>query len=66
MTPRPKASFQKTVTVALRISEEMASQLRGLQERDGIPVSEQIRRGIRLWLKAKGKKGGDGKVRGKA
>jgi hypothetical protein len=42
------------IVVTLRISETMDAQLRTVQERDGIPVSEQIRRGIQGWLKKKG------------
>ena len=45
------------------IDPELAEGLKTLKERDGIPESEQIRRGIKLWLEAKGvkvtrKKGG--------
>ncbi len=45
------------------IDPELAEGLKILKERDGIPDSEQIRRGIKLWLEAKGikttrKKGG--------
>ncbi len=28
--------------------------LEAVRDRDGIPVSEQVRRGIELWLKSKG------------
>jgi hypothetical protein len=54
MTPRPRSKYPKTIVVTLRISETMDAQLRTVQERDGIPVSEQIRRGIQGWLKKKG------------
>ncbi len=45
------------------IDPDLADGLKTLKERDGVPESEQIRRGIRLWLEAKGikttrKKGG--------
>ena len=46
MAPRKMRNF--------RIDEDLASGLRRIRERDGIPESEQIRRGIRLWLKSKG------------
>ena len=36
------------------IDPELLTALRTLKVRDGIPESEQIRRGIRLWLKSKG------------
>jgi hypothetical protein len=50
MTPRPKAKYPKNTVITLRISEAMAAELRAIQERDGVPVSEQVRRGIRLWV----------------
>ena len=45
------------------IDEDLADGLKAVKERDGASESEQIRRGIRLWLEAKGitvarKKGG--------
>ena len=45
------------------IDPDLADGLKTLKERDGVPESEQIRRGIKLWLEAKGikatrKKGG--------
>jgi len=36
--------------------QELIDALRKLKERDGVPESEQIRRGIKLWLKSKGVK----------
>ena len=36
------------------IDPELREGLRRLKARDGIPESEQIRRGIQLWLKQKG------------
>ena len=46
MAPRKIVNF--------RIDEDLALGLRRMKARDGIPESEQIRRGIRLWLKSKG------------
>ena len=46
MAPRKMRNF--------RIDEELAAGLRRVRVRDGISESEQIRRGIRLWLKSKG------------
>ena len=45
MAPRKMRNF--------RIDDDLAAGLRRIRVRDGIPESEQIRRGIRLWLKAK-------------
>ena len=36
------------------IAPDLAEGLKTLKERDGIPESEQIRRGIKLWLESKG------------
>jgi hypothetical protein len=36
------------------IDPDLLAALRVLKVRDGIPESEQIRRGIRLWLKSRG------------
>ena len=38
----------------LKIDPELLDALRAIKERDGIAESEQIRRGIRLWLESKG------------
>lgn len=38
----------------LKIDPELIAALRSIKARDGIPESEQIRRGIRLWLKSRG------------
>ena len=38
----------------LKIDPELLKALRELKERDGVAESEQIRRGIRLWLEGKG------------
>jgi hypothetical protein len=38
----------------LKIDEELLDALRHVKERDGVSESEQIRRGIRLWLAQKG------------
>ena len=47
--------------VNFHIAPDLAAGLKTIKERDGVPESEQIRRGIRLWLESKGitpKKGG--------
>lgn len=38
----------------LRLESELLKGLRQVRERDGIPVSEQVRRAIQVWLKDKG------------
>jgi hypothetical protein len=42
----------------LKIDPELLDALKAIKERDGISESEQIRRGIRLWLDQKGVKPG--------
>jgi hypothetical protein len=37
-----------------RLELELLEGLRQVRERDGIPVSEQVRRAIHAWLKEKG------------
>lgn len=39
---------------ALRLDPEILAGLRAIKERDGIPVSEQIRRALLTWLHEKG------------
>lgn len=37
-----------------RIDSELLEGLEGIRERDGVPVSEQVRRAIQDWLQKKG------------
>jgi hypothetical protein len=37
-----------------RIDDELLKALRDVHEREGIQISEQVRRAIRLWLESKG------------
>lgn len=46
MTPRIVTTF--------RIDDELLEGLRDVQDRDGVLVSEQVRRAIRAWLETKG------------
>jgi hypothetical protein len=46
MTPRKLHTF--------RIDEELFQAMQEIWERDGIQVSEQVRRAIRAWLQTKG------------
>jgi hypothetical protein len=39
----------------LKIDEDLLAAIREIRVREGIPESEQIRRGIRLWLESRGK-----------
>jgi hypothetical protein len=47
-TVSPKKAY------TLKIDPELIAALRAIKARDGIGESEQIRRGIQLWLKQKG------------
>ena len=44
------------VVTTFRIDKDLLDGLRGVWERDGVPVSEQVRRAIRMWLDTKGVK----------
>ena len=48
MSPHPPTTF--------RIDPELIAGLQEIRERDGVPVSEQVRRAIRDWLEKKGVK----------
>ena len=37
-----------------RLETELLDAMQTVRERDGVPVSEQVRRGIVLWLEQKG------------
>lgn len=37
----------------IRLDADLRAALVAIQVRDGVPITEQIRRGIRLWLDAK-------------
>ncbi len=43
--------------VAFEITPELKEGLDSIKERDGVPISEQIRRGISMWLVEKGVEG---------
>ncbi len=38
---------------AFRIEPEILKGLQAVKDRDGVPVSEQVRRALRQWLKSK-------------
>ena len=41
--------------VAIWLNNEQLKTLRMIQERDGVPIAEQIRRAVDLWLETKKK-----------
>jgi antitoxin component of RelBE/YafQ-DinJ toxin-antitoxin module len=45
MSPKTQTNF--------RIDEEMLAALQRIRERDGIPVSEQVRRALQIWISEK-------------
>ena len=42
------------VMISLRVEPELARLLKLVKERDGVPESEQARRGLRLYFQQKG------------
>jgi hypothetical protein len=42
------------IMYSLRLDPEDSKRLKEIKARDGIPESEQIRRGLRLWFAEKG------------
>lgn len=46
MSPKTPATY--------RIDPELIDAMNALKERDGIPISEQVRRALRVWLESKG------------
>lgn len=56
VTPRPKSTNPKGKVVSVRIHEQTLANLLEIESRDGVPVAEQVRRGIGLWLESKGVK----------
>jgi ribbon-helix-helix CopG family protein len=41
-------------TTTMRIDDDLLEGLQTLKQREGVPVSEQVRRAIRAWLEQKG------------
>ena len=54
MPASKKSSAPKEVMISVRLDQGDNALLQRLWERDGVAVSEQIRRGLRLWFKQKG------------
>jgi hypothetical protein len=46
VTPKTASTF--------RIDDELLDALQKVKERDGIPLSEQVRRALKMWLESKG------------
>jgi hypothetical protein len=46
MSPRTASTF--------RLEDDLLDGLRQVKERDGIPISEQVRRALKAWLDARG------------
>ena len=46
MTPLKPTNF--------RLEEELLAALQFIKERDGVPVSEQVRRAITAWIESRG------------
>lgn len=47
-------TLTKKKPYTMKLDPDLLAALEAIKERDGIGKSEQIRRGIRLWLKQKG------------
>jgi hypothetical protein len=45
---------RKVKATTFRLDDDLWAGLQAVKERDGVPVGEQVRRGIRLWLDSKG------------
>ena len=45
MAPRTASTF--------RIDDELMAALREVKERDGLPISEQVRRALMMWIESK-------------
>ena len=45
MSPKAPATF--------RVDSELLEGLRQVKERDGVPISEQVRRALLMWLESK-------------
>jgi antitoxin component of RelBE/YafQ-DinJ toxin-antitoxin module len=46
VTPKTASTF--------RIDDELLDALQKVKDRDGIPLSEQVRRALKMWLESKG------------
>ena len=44
--------------VSFRLPPAILNEMRAIKKRDGVPLSEQIRRGMDLWLKTRRKQVG--------
>ena len=46
-------SQRKAKATTFRLEPDLWAGLQAVKERDGVPVGEQVRRGIRMWLESK-------------
>jgi metal-responsive CopG/Arc/MetJ family transcriptional regulator len=44
----------RRTSATYRLDDDLLQGLETVKERDGVPVSEQVRRALRAWLEAKG------------
>ena len=54
LSPMKKASQSKMYSMRLEIA--LIDALQKIKKRDGIPVTEQVKRAIKTWIKKKGVK----------
>jgi hypothetical protein len=52
---KPPIKTGEREKIAVWLEHDQLKALRALLERDGVPVAEQIRRGVDLWLEKKKK-----------
>ena len=52
------AYMSPTEQTAFRLDMDLMEGLRTVKERDGIPISEQVRRAVKAWLESKGVEAG--------
>ena len=52
------------VSTTFRLESELIAALHEVKTRDGIPVTEQVRRAVKMWLKEKGVKVKSNRKRG--
>jgi hypothetical protein len=54
MATPTKSKAPKEKALSLRLDRADADLIDQIRERDGVPASEQIRRGLQLWFEQKG------------
>ena len=51
----PPSKFSERIPAGASLNNDQLKALRALLERDGVPIAEQIRRGVDLWLEKRKK-----------